>query len=217
MFGKTAPTSSKTKELIFKSAIDEFIHFGYHGARMQRIADNSKVNKAMIYYYFPSKEMIYDEVLKTVIKTVITELNAIKEDSADVRKMLSALIDIYQGVFLKYPDYIKLLQYELATGGENLIRMGLFKMDDLPFRPKSGHIYTYFEKKMKEKVIRKMNVFQLIISIISLVVLPFMAEPLYRAFIKDLPKILNRSFNKVLDERKAYILDLLCEGIIIRK
>lgn len=217
MAKKKEPTSSKTKELIFKASIDEFIKFGYHGARMQRIADNSKVNKAMIYYYFPSKEAIYEEVLRTVIRTVISELNAIKDDPADVRKMLSAIIDIYQGVFLKYPDYIKLLQYELATGGENLISMGLFKMPDLPFSPKSGHIYGYFDRKMREKVIRKMNVFQLIISIISLVVLPFMAEPLYRAFTKDIPQIKNRSFKKVLDDRKTYILDLLCEGILIRK
>jgi AcrR family transcriptional regulator len=184
---------------------------------MQRIADSSRVNKAMIYYFFPSKKTIYEEVLRTVIRTVISELNAIKDDPPDVRKMLSAIIDIYQGVFLKYPDYIKLLQYELATGGETLIRMGLFKMPDLPFSPKSGHIYAYFDRKMREKVIRKMNVFQLIISIISLVVLPFMAEPLYRAFTKDIPQTKNRSFKKVLDNRKTYILDLLCEGILIRK
>jgi TetR/AcrR family transcriptional regulator len=209
--------AAETKEGILKAAIQEFIRFGYYGARMQHIADAAGANKAMIYYYFSCKEQIYDEVIKTVIIKIISELNAIKEEPADVRKMILAIIEVYNGVFQKYPDYIRLLQYEIAKGGENLVRMGLFKMPDLPFRPKVGRIYNYFEKKMKEGRIRKTSIFQLIISIMSLIVLPFMAEPLYVAFSRDIPARRRTSFSKVLHARKPFIVDLIIEGILKRK
>jgi TetR/AcrR family transcriptional regulator len=48
-----------TREKILASARKEFSEKGLNGARVDRIAGASGVNKAMIYYHFGSKEALY--------------------------------------------------------------------------------------------------------------------------------------------------------------
>ncbi|MCB1146232.1 MAG: TetR/AcrR family transcriptional regulator [Leptospiraceae bacterium] len=52
-----------TRKKIFDAARTEFAARGYDGARMNSIAKAAQVNKAMIHYYFNSKEELYQQVL----------------------------------------------------------------------------------------------------------------------------------------------------------
>jgi AcrR family transcriptional regulator len=51
-------------EKIIQAAKKEFALRGYNGARMGEIAKTAGVNKALIHYYFKSKEGLYQQVLK---------------------------------------------------------------------------------------------------------------------------------------------------------
>ena len=60
---------SRTK--IFEAAIDEFSEFGFAGARVDRIAHQAGINKAMIYYHFDSKKKLYQAIIqKEMIRMV---------------------------------------------------------------------------------------------------------------------------------------------------
>jgi len=63
---KTAPSdrSAETRQRILDAALREFSASGFAGARMDRIATAASVNKALIYYYFDSKENLYAAVLE---------------------------------------------------------------------------------------------------------------------------------------------------------
>ncbi|MEA5597748.1 TetR/AcrR family transcriptional regulator [Rivularia sp. UHCC 0363] len=52
-----------TKSQILDAAMEEFAKYGLNGARTENIASGSGVTKAMIYYYFESKEALYQAVL----------------------------------------------------------------------------------------------------------------------------------------------------------
>ena len=52
-----------TKAQIIDAAMEEFAKYGLSGARTENIASGSGVTKAMIYYYFESKESLYQTVL----------------------------------------------------------------------------------------------------------------------------------------------------------
>ena len=53
-----------TEEKIFNSARKVFIHYGFHGTTINKIAVDARVNKATIHYYFRSKEKLYAQVVK---------------------------------------------------------------------------------------------------------------------------------------------------------
>ena len=54
--------SHAAKENILKAAKTEFSLHGFSGARLAVIAENAGVNKALIHYYFKSKDLLYENV-----------------------------------------------------------------------------------------------------------------------------------------------------------
>ncbi|MGK7920148.1 MAG: TetR family transcriptional regulator [Trichodesmium sp.] len=66
-----------TKAEILDAAEEEFAKAGLAGARIDAIADRTGVTKAMIYYYFKSKESLY----QAVFQRLATELNQMLQHS----------------------------------------------------------------------------------------------------------------------------------------
>jgi len=53
-----------TQQKILESATEIFSEKGFDGARVNEIASRANINKAMIYYYFESKENLFAEIIK---------------------------------------------------------------------------------------------------------------------------------------------------------
>ncbi len=64
----------ETKAKIISAAIEVFAVKGKHGARMEEIAEKANVNKALLYYYYTSKDLLFKEVLKNIIHTISKSL-----------------------------------------------------------------------------------------------------------------------------------------------
>ncbi len=203
-----------SKDVILKAAAQEFIEQGFHGARMDRIAKIGKFNKAMIYYHFKDKQAIYDEVLKSVILRVIGELNAIPNEPASLEEMIGMVYDTYQHLAFECPEYIKLTLYELIRGGPSLKKLKIIKWSNVPFNPINGKIFLFLKKKMKEGAIKKMNVFQLIMTIIgqaiTVIILSFMKDVM-----KDFKLPLNPSLiiDGLLKKRRKFIIDFTMQSL----
>jgi TetR/AcrR family transcriptional regulator len=60
--------NQESKQRILNTATKLFAEKGYDGARIDEIAAKAKVNKALIYYYFKSKEAILTELFRTFFR-----------------------------------------------------------------------------------------------------------------------------------------------------
>lgn len=196
-----------TKEKILRQAIQEFLEYGFYGARMQRIADRAKINKAMLFYYYKNKEQIYKAALGSIFKIMLGNFNKISNKPVSIEKKVLQLIDIYTDVFMKYPDYFQLIQYELSRGGKNLKEYNSNNM--LLYGSEIKKIYEYFDKKMASGEIKRVDIFQLIISIVGQVMASFVIKPFFEmvGFRETL------DFNAFIEKRKKFIIKLVFEGI----
>ena len=61
-----ADRSAETRSRILDAALTEFAAHGLAGARAEPIAAAAGVNKALLYYYFESKEKLYAATLEMV-------------------------------------------------------------------------------------------------------------------------------------------------------
>jgi TetR/AcrR family transcriptional regulator len=61
-----ADRSAETRSRILDAALTEFAASGLAGARTESIAAAAGVNKALLYYYFESKEKLYAAALEMV-------------------------------------------------------------------------------------------------------------------------------------------------------
>ena len=64
-------------DAILAAAALEFAARGFAGARVDRIARRARVNKAMLYYHFTSKERLYRTLLRRMFTRAAERLRAI--------------------------------------------------------------------------------------------------------------------------------------------
>lgn len=206
------------RDEILKAAAEEFIEHSFYGARMQKIANRAGVNKAMIHYYFSNKENIYREVLKTVFNLLVEKLNAINVDDSEgesPEEKMRQIIDVYTEIFTNYSSYVKLLIYEVITGGKFLPQIVFENINKIPLNPFTGKLYRYFEKQIKKGNIRRLNVLQMLISLISQMVPVYIVKPVAENILKKigLEKIVIEKFIK---DRKDFVMDILKNGIFLK-
>ncbi len=73
----------EVKSLIVESATKYFSKFGFYKTTMDEIAKHIHKAKGVLYYYFKSKEELFNEVLKQELNIVKTELNKIVNNDND--------------------------------------------------------------------------------------------------------------------------------------
>lgn len=67
----TKPRTRGGKEVVLRSAIDNFTERGYHGTSMRDIARDAGVTVASIYHHYPSKQDILSEIMAKMLSDVI--------------------------------------------------------------------------------------------------------------------------------------------------
>ncbi|MDD5065631.1 MAG: TetR/AcrR family transcriptional regulator [bacterium] len=201
--------NTKAKDKILKAAIREFIDFGFYGARMQRIADQAHVNKALLFYYFSNKKQIYREVLRSIIGKIMDQLNQPDKNPASVEDKIRQVIDAYYNVLVQYPDFGRLMQYEFIQGGQDFLE--IMKERPLPFNPVDGNLYVHFHNFIKTGKIKDIDLINLFLSIIGQIIISFLTRPLMESLSRQYN--FKFDFKEFMVQRKEFITRLVLEGI----
>ena len=88
-----ARPATVSPERILAAAAVEFAARGFGGARVDRIARRARVNKAMIYYHFGSKQALYRELLRSTFAQLAARLRAVEAGGAAPPEMLNRAIE----------------------------------------------------------------------------------------------------------------------------
>ena len=126
---KKNPTATKAR--IVKSAIELFSKRGYSETSMDDIAKKSKINKAMIYYYFKSKANLYEEVMGKVLKELYISIKEAEKCCESPLGDLEIFIKKYAYFSKKYPYLPTLILRELSFGGKYLPNMVFAGLRDI--------------------------------------------------------------------------------------
>jgi TetR/AcrR family transcriptional regulator len=109
-----------TREKILNTARDEFSKRGLDGARVDRIARLAKVNKAMIYYHFRSKEKLYQAVIERHVEKIGVFLENNLIEDCDLEEFLLKLANFYNTMTLDKQGFVPIILREMARGGETI-------------------------------------------------------------------------------------------------
>jgi AcrR family transcriptional regulator len=81
------------KDKIVKAAIKCFVSFGVAETTMSQVAHLAKVDQPLIHYYFPSTEILYQDVFKVVLESLReASLEPLAATAQDPVKSLAAYI-----------------------------------------------------------------------------------------------------------------------------
>jgi TetR/AcrR family transcriptional regulator len=117
---------------ILAAAAVEFAALGYSGARVDRIARRARVNKAMIYYHFGSKQALYRELLRSTFAQVAARLREVAASGAPPPELLNRAVEAIAGLAGEKAFFPSIMLREVAEGGAHLDRATLAELSAVP-------------------------------------------------------------------------------------
>ncbi|HGY55741.1 MAG TPA: TetR family transcriptional regulator [Caldithrix abyssi] len=199
------------EELILKTAMDVFIEKGRHGAKMQEIADRAGINKALLHYYFRTKEKLYAKIFEYLINKNLSELFELFDADLPFADFLRFFISGYMDVINKNPKIPLFMLKELSEGGgtvkailTNLRNSG--KLD-------KNKIVKKIEQAVKDGEIAPVDPLQLIGTVIGSCLFFFIAEPIFKTIFIEEDNFDRQAF---IEQRKEAVYQTILYGILPR-
>ena len=184
-----------------------FTRRGFAGARMEEIAKEAGINRALLHYYFRDKETMFNLIFETRFKEFFSGIARILSSDLPlfekIRQMISHEID----TLTKHPDIPRFVIMEVANQPERLIQYG----QKMGFNPRQ--LLTNFTQQVdnaiENKEIVSIDSRQLLMNVMSTCIYPFVAKPI----IKTMMQMDEHSFASLMESRKKDLYDFIVKAI----
>jgi len=204
---KNKNTDSVTREKIFNAATTIFEEKGYAAARMQEIADQAGINKALLHYYFRSKDQLFRAVFQPLLIRMFEKMFKIFMLDISFKEKIERYYNEHISFLMKNPRLPLFLLNEISQNKE-LIK----ELKDII---KYDRLRTIIFRKHKDELtgygISEDDMPQLIISIVSLSIFPFVAQNMMMMIINQLGD--NKKFDDFMNERKVFASNLIISAL----
>ncbi|MBU2526671.1 MAG: TetR/AcrR family transcriptional regulator [Bacteroidetes bacterium] len=200
----TKHKDNQTEEQILEAAQQVFQAKGMDGARMQEIADKANINKAMLHYYYRSKQLLFEAVFKKAFALLAPQLNAILNDDSALEDKIRSFTHNYISFMMKHPYLPNFIIQELNRNPKFIESL----KNNVAF-PNISKFKTQVEEEVEKGTIVSVNAEQLFINILSLNVFPFVASPLIKAF----TNVDDKAYKAMLEDRKTAVSDFIINAI----
>lgn len=195
---------SNTEELIFASAIKIFHKKGLAGARMQEIADEAGINKAMLHYYFRSKQLLFEAVFKKAFMQLAPQIHQVLNSEDSLFEKIENFADKYISFVMENRFLPTFIIQELNNNPD--FANQFFSQAEFP---KSTRFLIQIEEGIQNGTIKNVNQKQLLIDMFSLAIFPFVGAPL----LQKITNVNESAYNNLLIERKKHIASMLINSI----
>lgn len=171
---------------------------------MQEIADSAGINKAMLHYYYRSKEKLFESVFEEALERIFPKVNELLDADMPLFDKIGFFIENYITILMENTYMPVFIAAEINQNPGRLIRT-LKKKKML-----NPQIFIKQIKEASEKgKIKKIDPRELIINMISLCIFPVIWKPV-------LTEVLGydeKSFKNFMNQRKKAIPELIISSI----
>src|SRR5574340_1213204 len=115
--------SERSRAAILRAAERVFADEGLAGARTEAIAEAAGVNKALLYYYFKSKDDLYVAVLESHLREFSGRALAILRREGSARAILLDYVDMRFDMVSRRPNFPRLMLRVMLSGGGAMERL----------------------------------------------------------------------------------------------
>jgi TetR/AcrR family transcriptional regulator len=197
--------SQATRAGIVAAAGRIFAAGGFAGARTDAIAAAAGVNKALLYYYFKSKQSLYEAVLEDHFTEFNRQALEVLAAPGPARAVLLQYVALHFDFMSARHQSAPLFQQLMMSGGkflERLIRKN--------FAPRAEALGRLLERGMRDGEFRRADRFNTAVSIVSLIVFYFSAAPVLQCMGRP-----DAYSTASLKQRKREVLEFIRHGLFV--
>jgi AcrR family transcriptional regulator len=201
-----------TEARILDAAHIVFVRRGTAGARMQEIADEAGVNKALLHYYFRSKSRLAAAVFQRVARGLFLRVSETLGSDAGIEDKVRRVVQLYLEQLTKTP-YAP--AYVISELNQHPDRAAQFVEAVRHIREQSlnADVLDTLGKQLRRRVrageMRAISTPQFIANLASLCIFPFAARPMLCAIL-DLD---DRGFARFIEERKTALPEFFLNAL----
>jgi len=197
---KKKEIGSETEQKVLDAARIVFISKGMDGARMQEIADQAGINKALLHYYFRSKENLFERVFTEAVGKALPSIGSFMISDKPFWEKVKFFIDNYLTLIMENPFIPNFIVQEINRDPQNLIR--LMQQNNIDFTK----IIAVINQDIIKANLRPISAEHFIMNLIGLCVFPFVAAPMLTLILCNGD---TERFNSILLERKTVVFDFV--------
>lgn len=195
---KKLEKDTRMEEQIIDTAKRLFFMEGKLHATMQDIADELKVSRPVVNYYFRTKDMLMEKFYKEAVVCLTNRLNFVIEPGSSFYNGISNYVEDTISSRNKYPYLDTFMVIEMNC------RPLTADLSDYKAEKLAKFLNTV-KQEMKKGTILKTDPVNFLFDLLSLITYPLVVGPLY----KNILSIENKNYKKIIDERKEIILKRL--------
>lgn len=195
---------STTESNIMEAAKRIFVLKGFEGARMQEIADEAGINKALLHYYFRSKDKLFEAVfIDAFVKFVPTILITLNSNSPLFRK-IEVFVDHYIDVLSKNPFIPGFILHELGHNTERLSKI----IRTVGLNP--DLFVEQVNAEIEAGSINPIDPRDLLVNMLAMCIFPFVGKPILKVV---LFKNNEEEYHEFLNRRKIAAAQFIINSI----
>lgn len=198
-----------TEEKIRKAALSVFVAKGFTGCTSREIAKEAGMNVALVNYYFCSKKQLFKLVFETVMHDFLIQTMEIFKSDLDLESKVRIFIEKEYEFQTIHPDIPQFIISELSRKDNE------FEFDTKPIIKKITEtgVFDELKKAQDAGIMRKMDIVNIMILIISNCQYPFIGKTL----IKNINELSDEQYSNVLMLHKQYVIEMLVNYLFINK
>lgn len=202
-----AVEGTETEILIKETAKLIFFTKGHISASTKEIAKEAGVNRALIHYYFRSRDFLFNMVLEEAMRGLTGKIAEILGSELDLRTKIKTFLDAFIDHTLQYPYLETFLVTEMAKNPEKMKELHPKNTDEI-----KALIGKQLEQEIAQKKLLPISVNHFMANLMSMCNYPLIGKPIlqtvfgfedeqYKAFLVERKKVVYQTiFNEVYPE-----------------
>jgi TetR/AcrR family transcriptional regulator len=193
------------EERILAAARKVFMSKGMAGARMQDIADDAGINKALLHYYFRDKDKLFEIVFLEEAQKFFPKINGIFNSDAPLFKKIENFVNEYIDEMLENPYLPWFVMNEINRDPDQF----MYKIWGKENLPKPEKFLEQIEKEIKKGAIKRINPVHLLMNLLSMTIFPFVAKPMLTRNLR----LSEVQFRSIMEERRKEVPKFIIDSI----
>ena len=189
--------SISTEERIKAAARKVFHQKGFAGTRTRDIAEEAGINHAMLNYYFRSKKKLFEIVMTETMAYFFQGVGTILNDeSTSLEEKIERVVANYINLLLEEPELPTFMFNEVRANPEPFVA-------NTPILKALEHsvLAHQYAEAVAQGRITEPNLMHTVLNVISLVIFPFIAQPIFTA----LSRTDKEAYKALMLQRKSLI------------
>jgi TetR/AcrR family transcriptional regulator len=198
-----------SRAAILKAALAEFAQQGLAGARMDAIASAAEVNKALLYYYFGSKDGLYTAVLDDFFQRLRERIHRALDTSAPLGERILLYARAHFDSVAESPYYARLFQGEMMNASREASPHLSHIVEDY-IAPIATRVGAVLEKGIRHREFRAVDPLQFAPTMAATIVFYFVSSPVMRRL-----RGVDPYAAEAIAQRRAAVLDFIAAALFV--